>query len=220
MCGRYSNLTPVEAMRRLFAAGNGLLGEWQPRANLAPTQWLPVVRFNPATQTRSLDLLRWGLAPRWAADLSVGVKAINARAETLAERPTFREAFSKRRCLIPATGFYEWSGKQPYAIGRPDRSTIAFAGLWEGWRGPDGVVIRTFTIITQAPDEQVKPLHDRMPAILPPEAWPPWLGEIEASPEDLQALLAPAQTHGLVVTAESLSPGDASRQPPPDLFGR
>ncbi|MBV9587578.1 MAG: SOS response-associated peptidase, partial [Alphaproteobacteria bacterium] len=171
------------------------------RYNAAPTDTLAVVRFNPKTRERSLDLLRWGLVPLWAKDISFGVRCINARAESLARTPAFREAFERRRCLVPTDAFYEWQrrggNKQPYAIVPADSSqagsgVFAFAGLWERWRDPkDGSILRSFTIVTGEPNALCEPIHDRMPVILPKTAWPLWLGEEEASPAVLFGLLRP-----------------------------
>jgi len=199
MCGRYAITLPPEAMRQLFGAGNERIN-FGPRYNAAPTQQLPVIRYNPTASIRSLDLLRWGLVHRRAKDLSGGAKAINARAEGVATKWPFDDAFAKRRCLVPATAFYEWKkaeNKQPYAIGLADGGTMAFAGVWEAWRAPaplgqaEGEIIRTFSIITTRPNELMAPIHDRMPVILPPAAWPIWLGETPAEADQLGALLVP-----------------------------
>jgi putative SOS response-associated peptidase YedK len=152
-----------------------------------------VVRLHPATRARHLDLLRWGLVPHWAKDPKSGRQPINARAETLAGTPMFRDALPRRRCLVPADVFYEWqateAGKQPYAIARTDGQPMAFAGLWEGWRGADGTVLRTFTIVTTDANPVLRPLHERMPVILEAADWPTWLGETEGDPP---ALLRPS----------------------------
>jgi putative SOS response-associated peptidase YedK len=193
MCGRFVQKTPLGEIRVLFGAENPVPNA-PPRYNAAPTDTLAVVRYNPKTRQRSLDLLRWGLVPLWAKDISFGVRCINARSETLVETAAFRDAFERRRCLVPADAFYEWqkAGKKtvPYAIVPADGGLFAFAGLWERWKNPaDGSILRSFTIVTGAPNELCKPIHDRMPLILPPAAWPVWLGEVEASPEELLALL-------------------------------
>src|SRR5690606_25370196 len=134
--------------------------------------------------TRRVDAFHWGLVPRWAKDPKIGSRMINARAETVAEKAAFRSALKKRRCSVPADGFYEWqklagrTAKQPFYIHRPDGEPYAFAGLWETWRGPDGTgdeVLRSCTIITTAPNSEMAKIHDRMPVILPPEAWDTWL---------------------------------------------
>jgi putative SOS response-associated peptidase YedK len=141
--------------------------------------------------------LRWGLVPLWAKDLSFGPKCINARGETVATNNIFRDAFQRRRCLVPSDGFYEWqkqaAGKpQPYAIVPQDGEIFAFAGLWERWKNPaDGNIVRSFTIVTGLPNPLARPIHERMPVILPKAAWPLWLGETEATPDELLALISP-----------------------------
>jgi len=196
MCGRFVQKTPLGEIRVLFGASNPVPNA-PPRYNAAPTDTLAVVRYNPKTSERSLDLLRWGLVPLWAKDISFGVRCINGRAETLSRTPAFRDAFERRRCLVPADAFYEWQkmgGKtQPYAIVPADGGLFAFAGLWERWRNPqDGSILRSFTIVTGAPNELCRPIHDRMPVILPPAAWPLWLGEEDPGPKQLFALLQPS----------------------------
>jgi putative SOS response-associated peptidase YedK len=198
MCGRYLNKLPVAEIARIFETRNAL-PNYPARFNIAPTQAVLVVRYNPETKERSLDALRWGLVPHWAKDLTVGYKMINARAESVAKLPSFRDAFAKRRCIVPASGFYEWKKttgpKQPYAIVPEGDPVFAFAGLWENWRdkaaGERAAWIRTCAIITGEPNELVAPIHDRMPVMLPREAWSAWLGEEPASGEKLQALLKP-----------------------------
>lgn len=198
MCGRFLNKLPVAEIARIFEV-TAPLPNYPERYNLAPTQPILAVRLNPTTGQRSLDTLRWGLVPHWAKDLSIGARLINARAETLAKTPSFRDAFARRRCLIPASGFYEWQknaeGKQPYAIVPADEPLFAFAGLWENWRDRDAGEaapwLRSCTIVTGPANALLAPIHDRMPVILPRQAWGAWLGEIPASPAALQALLVP-----------------------------
>jgi putative SOS response-associated peptidase YedK len=198
MCGRFVQKTPLGEIHVLFET-EGAVPNMAPRYNCAPTDSLAVVRLNPQTRTRALDLLRWGLVPLWAKDPSFGPKAINARAETIATNNTFKDAFERRRCLVPADSFYEWQkldGKkatQPWAIAPADDGALfAFAGLWERWKNPqDGSILRSFTIVTGKPNALCEPIHDRMPTILPFAAWPIWLGESEASPAALLALLQP-----------------------------
>jgi putative SOS response-associated peptidase YedK len=161
------------------------------RFNIAPTQAAPVVRTN-LEGARELALLRWGLVPSWAKDLGVGNKMINARAESVAEKPAFREALRKRRCLVPATGFFEWEGppgrKQPFAITVPDTPVFAFAGLWESWRPAGGEPVQTFTIVTTDANEAVAAIHDRMPVILTPTDADTWLS---GSLDEARSLLKP-----------------------------
>jgi len=178
MCGRYSLTSPLEAVRRLFDVTGG--GNLAPRFNIAPTQGAAVVRLDPAAPSgRALDLLIWGLVPSWAKEAAIGSRLINARAETVAEKPSFRAAFGRRRCLVPADGFYEWQvapgGKQPYRITLSDGRPFAFAGLWEHWQGPDGAELESFTIITTEANPQLRPIHHRMPVILAADAHARWL---------------------------------------------
>jgi putative SOS response-associated peptidase YedK len=198
MCGRFLNKLPAAEIARIFRTTNPL-PNYPARYNIAPTDQVLTVRFNAKTQERTLDALRWGLVPHWAKDLKFGARCFNGRAETLATTPAFRDAFKSRRCLIPASGFYEWkktgAAKQPYAIVPNDEPLFAFAGLWENWRdraaGEDAEWVRTCAIVTGEPNELVAPIHDRMPVILPQEAWARWLGEEQAKPDELQELLAP-----------------------------
>jgi putative SOS response-associated peptidase YedK len=161
------------------------------RFNIAPTQEAPVIRAE-AGGARELRLLRWGLVPSWAKDLKVGTKMINARSEGAEEKPAFRAAIRQRRCVVPASGFFEWQGdagrKQPFAITVPEQPLLAFAGLWERWKPRDGEPVETFTIMTTDANEQVARIHDRMPVILPMDAIDTWLtGPAEAA----RALLKP-----------------------------
>jgi putative SOS response-associated peptidase YedK len=165
------------------------LSNYPRRWNGAPSQEFLVIRQNHKTGERSLDLLRWGLIPYWCADPKGGRKPINAKAETVARLPTFREAYRKRRCIFPVDGFYEWQatkdGKQPYAIAMKDRSPFGIAGLWENWKDPaTGEWTRTFAILTTPANDLVARIHDRMPAILNPTGCDRWLG-IEPDPHDL-----------------------------------
>jgi putative SOS response-associated peptidase YedK len=185
MCGRFASFLPAEALRQIFETVNPL-PNLAPSWNLAPTQPAPVVRLHPQTKERHLDLLAWGLVPYFTKDLKAARKPINARAESVATSPLFNAAFARRRCLVPASAFYEWQkiagGKLPYAIARADGHVMALGGLWEGWRSPEGEVLRTFTIITVPANEDVVELHDRMPLIIEERDWPAWLGEGEVDP--------------------------------------
>jgi putative SOS response-associated peptidase YedK len=140
---------------------------------------------------RSLDMLRWGLIPSWAKDIKVGFANINAKAEGIENKPAFRKAFERRRCLAPVDNFYEWrktaTGKQPYALALADRGIMALGGLWENWHSPAG----EWAIITTVPNQLCAEIHNRMPVILKPDAWPAWLGEEPADEQQLKALLAP-----------------------------
>jgi len=192
MCGRYSITTAPEALRDLFAFDER--PNLAPRYNVAPTQDVPAVRRD-VDGRRHLAALRWGLVPFWAKDLSIGAKMINARAETLAEKPAFRQAFAKRRCLLPADGFYEWrAGKaprQPFRIEFEDRKPFAFAGLWERWRNPvDGAAVESVAIVTTDASDSLKALHHRMPVILQPRDFRAWL-DPECDAQALRDLLRP-----------------------------
>ncbi len=186
--------------------------------NAAPTEDLPVVRFDAKAGERSLDNLRWGLVPYWAKDLKIGYSTINAKAEGIDERPTFREAFRRRRCLVPLDAFYEWKklGKErePYAAALADRRLMAMAGLWENWRSPAGEWVRSFTIVTTAANALLAPLHDRMPVILDPEAWPLWLGEAPADSERLKALLVPYPPDRMTVWPVDKRVGNVANKDP------
>jgi putative SOS response-associated peptidase YedK len=194
MCGRVVQKTPLNEIRVLFETVNPVPNV-AANYNCAPTQSLAVVRSDPDGR-RSLDLMRWGLIPSWAKDKAIGPRLINAMAETVATKPAFRDAFRRRRCLVPVDVFYEWQktchGKQPYAIGLADSSPMALAGLWERWKDPaDGAMLHSFAVITGPPNELVAPVHNRMPVILPPQAWPSWLGDEREGDDDLLALLRP-----------------------------
>ncbi len=188
MCGRYASFIPADRLHRLFRTVNPT-PNLQPTWNMAPTRDAPVVRLHPETRQRHLDLLRWGLVPHWARDPKSVRQPINARAETLATSPMFRDALARRRCLVPADAFYEWQategGKLPWAIVRADGAPLVFAGLWEGCRGADGTVLRTFTIVTTQANDALRPLHERMPVILEESAWPLWLGETDGQATEL-----------------------------------
>jgi putative SOS response-associated peptidase YedK len=198
MCGRFLNKLPTAEIARIFGTKNAL-PNYPARFNIAPTDPALVVRVNQKTIERSLDALRWGLVPHWAKDLKFGARCINARAETVQTTPAFRDAFESRRCIIPASGFYEWkkngAAKTPYAIVPSDAPLFAFAGLWENWRdkaaGDGAEWIRTCAIITGPPNELAAPIHDRMPVILPQETWARWVGEDDAGKDELQSLLKP-----------------------------
>jgi putative SOS response-associated peptidase YedK len=204
VCGRYTHLFTWKQLRRLMRLTTFPVEALPLRYNVAPTQTVPVVRA--AESGREGALLRWGLIPSWADDPAIGNRLINARAETAHEKPAFRQAFKRRRCLVPASGFYEWakagSGggkprggrKQPFYFYPADGELFAFAGLWERWRPRDGSAddsepVETFTILTTDANTAVRPVHDRMPVILAPDAWDLWLDGKD--PEGLPGLLKP-----------------------------
>jgi putative SOS response-associated peptidase YedK len=193
MCGRYTLVRGdkiVEVIPNVTMPANlRLVG----RYNVAPTQVVPVV----ANDSQQIQLFQWGLIPSWAKDAKIGNKLINARCETLAEKPAFRKALARRRCLIPADGFYEWQkrpggkDKIPMYIRMRGGDLFAFAGLWESWKSPEGQEVKTFTIITTPPNELLRPIHDRMPAIIPREGHEEWLKGGEMAPEDACKWLKP-----------------------------
>lgn len=204
MCGRYTLTSPDELLEEL---GVGEIPEGViPRYNLAPSQEAPVVANR--AEGRRLELFRWGLVPAWAHDPGAGYKMINARLETAAEKPAFREALRRRRCLVPADGFYEWRKegrrKVPHLIRREPRRPFAFAGLWERWRAPGGGWLLSFAILTGEANELVAPLHDRMPVVVPREDYGRWLSPDELAPEVLDDLLRPPGASGW--TAYEVSP--------------
>ena len=204
MCGRARLSSDVSEIKLVFSIPPerptpNIPANW----NAAPTEDLPVVRYDARARQRSLDVMRWGLVPFWAKDIKVGFTNINAKAEGIETRSAFREAFARRRCLVPFDCFYEWKklGKerQPYAVGLADRKLMALAGLWETWRSPAGERVRSFTIVTTAANPLLAEIHDRMPVILSPDHWPLWLGEEPADPEELKALLVPYPAEGLTI---------------------
>jgi putative SOS response-associated peptidase YedK len=189
MCGRFVLRASPEQLATLFDLPEPPALE--ARYNIAPTQPVGVVRRNPATLAREWALTLWGLIPSWSKDPSIGQKMINARAETAPEKPSFRAAFKRRRCLIPASGFYEWKkvadGKQPFFITSEDEAPLAFAGLWETWSSPDGGELDTCTILTTEANDMLRDLHDRMPVVVAPEDFGLWLGSGKDDPPDYLA---------------------------------
>jgi putative SOS response-associated peptidase YedK len=191
MCGRYTLHHNVEEIEVRFDAESNL-EDFGPRYNIAPSQMVPTIR---QTDKRELVNCKWGLIPFWAKDPAIGNKMINAKAETLAEKPSFKHALAKRRCLIPADGFYEWKkqGKapsQPIYIRRHDQGLFAFAGLWEEWKTPEGDKLPSCTIITVEPNELISQFHHRMAAILRPEDEAAWL-DLKNPAADVLPLLRP-----------------------------
>jgi putative SOS response-associated peptidase YedK len=224
VCGRFTTTRSAEDLTRAFDALNGIDHLLEPDYNVAPTDPVPAVRIarhtpdgEPADPHRQLQVFRWGLVPSWAADRSGGARMINARAETLAAKPAYRAAFERRRCLVPADGWYEWRsrehqpGKQAYYLTAADGGLLAFAGLWETWRGrgpddnPGGALWWTCSVVTTAAIGDLADIHDRMPLVLPPDRWAQWLGEAPADPD---RLLAP--TPDEVVAALEVRPVGAA----------
>lgn len=206
MCGRFTLHHSAEEIAERFDAE--VLPLLEPRYNIAPTQPVTVVTQNGA---RHLEQFQWGLIPSWAKDPKIGNRMINARAETLAEKPAYRTALVRRRCLIPADGFYEWreadnpaeGGRTPMHFRRRDGALFAFAGLWDEWHSSDGSPLRSCTIITGTPNPLVAPIHDRMPMILREENESAWLDHSLRDPEMLSALLAPYPAELMEVYAVS-----------------
>lgn len=198
MCGRFASTTPPDALASYFDAVAPDIDDDEVRAdyNVAPTRDVPTVRVREGE--RHVDYLRWGLVPRWAKDLRIGSKMINARSETVATKNSFRSAFKKRRCLVSADGFYEWkrlddSTKQPMFIHRVDGDPLAFAGLHERWTDAEGLrEFHTCTIITTTANAMMEPIHNRMPVLLAPGDWDRWLDPDNDDVEDLERLLTPA----------------------------
>ena len=198
MCGRYVSTTPPDVLAAQFGVDE-IVDEdvIRPRWNVAPTDPVPGV-VESSEGVRRLRPLRWGLLPSFVTDPGSGAKRINARAETVATSPAFRAAFARRRCILPADGFYEWDeGRQPWFIRRADGLPLAMAGVWEVWRGADDVLVRTCAVITTTANAMVAPVHDRMPAILEIAEYEPWLDR-GADGRDALALVRPAPEDLLV----------------------
>ena len=194
MCGRFTLTVDPDELLETFPWVTLPSQPLTPRYNIAPTQPVAVVANNGQNR---IELFRWGLIPAWAKDPAIGNRMINARAETLPEKPAFRSAFKKRRCLILANGFYEWrkepsgQGKTPMYIRLKSRAPFAFAGLWEAWRAPDDKTILSCVIITTTPNSLIEKIHDRMPVILKPDAYERWLDPAESEPFALLDVLKP-----------------------------
>jgi putative SOS response-associated peptidase YedK len=178
MCGRYRLSRRKQIIEEYFECDPGD-EDWSPRYNIAPTQAVPVIREHPKEPIRQISRMRWGLIPSWAKDPSIATGTINAKSETAAIKPAFRDPLRLRRCLIPADGFYEWKraakGKQPFCFEVNNGELFAFAGLWDGWKNPDGQWIKTCSILTTTPNAVTSAVHDRMPVILDPSSYDLWL---------------------------------------------
>jgi len=197
MCGRFTLRTPQNLLVDQFMLA--VTPSLQARYNIAPTQTIGVIRESESDRQRKLSFARWGLVPAWANEASIGNRMINARSETVEEKPAYRAAFRSRRCLIPADGFFEWKGsggsKQPYLFRMRDNGLFAFAGLWESWidrkNGADLAPLETCTILTTTPNDITSPIRDRMPVILTPNDYSQWLDPQLKNPEVLKPLLRP-----------------------------
>jgi putative SOS response-associated peptidase YedK len=220
MCGRVKFEGDVSQIKIAFRIPPDYpTPNYPPSWNVAPTDQLPIVRANPKTASRTLDLMRWGLVPYWAKDIKVGFSTINAMAETVDSKPVFREAFQRRRCLVPVEAYYEWKKldaktKQPYAFAPAEGGIMALAGLWETWKSPAQELVRSFTIITTTPNELAAEIHNRMPVILAPAAWPAWLGEEEADAGTLKALLVPCPAGEMTMWPVSARVGNVKNNDP------
>ncbi len=193
MCGRYAFFSPAEAVKRTFALDE--VPALEPRYNISPTQSVPAVRAAEEGH-RTFAMLHWGLVPKWAKERAIGNRMINARSETLAEKPSFRDAFRKRRCLVVANGWYEWQvapgGKQPWFIRLRNSESFAFAGLWERWKDPaDGALLESCTIVTTDASPSIRKIHERMPVVLGAPDWARWLDTAFSDTDKLAELLRP-----------------------------
>ena len=208
MCGRFTQTHSASELAARFDLDE--IPNWQPRYNIAPTQSIPTI-----VEPHHFKLLRWGLIPSWAKDSTIGTKLINARAETVSEKPSFRDAFKRRRCLIVADGYYEWkkqSGKkQPFYFQLEHHEPFAFAGLWERWNSPEGEPIETCTIITTEANELAATVHDRMPVILSASQYDRWL---DPTFKDAQSLLHPYSGGAMRTYAVSLTVNSPAHDAP------
>lgn len=216
MCGRFMQERPVSDLAEIFAA-EPLADDPGGRWNIAPTDEAMVVVQRE--ERRAITSYRWGLIPHWAPDAKIASRTFNARAESVATMPAFRESFRRRRCLVPVDGFYEWrrvgSARLPYRVFRSDGRALALAGLWSGWRNPEtDEVRRTFTIVTTTPNAVVADLHNRMPVIVPEEAWSRWLDPAPADPGELRALLEPTDAVALEIAPVSRLVNDVRHDGP------
>lgn len=216
MCGRFTLKASGHALADFFQFDN--VPEVTSRFNIAPTQPVAAVRLRAPEGKREFTWLRWGLVPSWSKDLKIGARTINARAETAAEKPAFRSALRRRRCLLPADGFYEWQQrdgvKQPYHFQLRDGGLFAFAGLWETWEGPGGELIETAALLTTEANELVRPIHERMPVILEPGSYGQWLEPAEQQPATLLPLLKPYRSDAMTAVPVSRWVNDAKHDDP------
>ena len=215
MCGRFTQQRPASELAEIFGA-EPLVDAPGGRFNVAPTDEAVVVVQRE--ERRAVTAYRWGLIPHWASDAKVGSRLFNARAETITASPAFRDAFRRRRCVVPLDAFYEWKRegtiRQPYLVGRVDGRPLAVAGLWAGWHDPaTDLVRRTFTIVTTTPNAALADLHDRMPVVLADDAWERWLAP-SSDPAELIGLLAPDETIDLRIQAVSRLVNDVREDGP------
>ncbi|MFL5675301.1 MAG: SOS response-associated peptidase [Chloroflexota bacterium] len=216
MCGRFTQQRPASELAEIFGA-EPLADDLGGHFNVAPTDEASVVVQRD--ERRAITSYRWGLIPHWASDAKVGSRMFNARAETVTTSPAFRDAFARKRCLVPVDSFYEWKRegtiRQPYRVVRRDGMPLALAGLWAGWRDPaTEIVRRTFTILTTTPNDALADLHDRMPVVVSKDAWARWLDPAAADPSELLGLLAPNEEVDLDVYAVERFVNDVRRDGP------
>jgi len=199
MCGRFTLISSLDLLKRIFKLNRGPL--LPPNYNIAPTQPTAAIRLAPDRE-REMTAMRWGLIPSWAKDEKFSVKAINARCETVFENPAFRWAVRQRRCLVPTDGYYEWNKqgqtKRPYYIRLSDGASFAFAGIWETWSGPDEEPVESCSILTTEANSLLQPIHPRMPVILSPNDYEPWLDPARDTPDSLAPMLKPTPSEAMV----------------------
>jgi putative SOS response-associated peptidase YedK len=218
MCGRFTLHLPPDLLAEIF--GLSEIPVFPSRYNIAPTQQVAAIR-EKANGLREMDFLRWGLIPSWAKDKSVGNRMINARSETVAEKPAFRKAVRLRRCIVPASGFFEWreaeKRKLPFYLRCRDGSPMAFAGMWDAWKSPEGETVESCTILTTSSNELIEPLHDRMPVILHSEEYHLWLNREITDPEKLMPVFRayPANLMEMYPVSELVN---SPRNDSPDLI--
>ncbi len=216
MCGRFTLNTSAKIIAEFFKLSE--VPDIKPQYNIAPTQSIATVTVSLETMQRQFQFMRWGLIPSWAKDMKIGSKMINARSETVAEKPAFRSAIKHRRCLIIADGFYEWQPqgkkKQPYYFQMANNEPFALAGLWENWRSPEAENIVSCSIITTAANETVQPVHDRMPVILPSGHWEQWLDPSIENSQEVLPLLKPYDSAAMKAKAVSAIVNSPTRDSP------
>jgi putative SOS response-associated peptidase YedK len=216
MCGRFTLNTSAKIIAEFFKLSE--VPDIKPRYNIAPTQSVATVTVDREKMQRQFQFMRWGLIPSWAKDMKIGSHTINARSETVAEKPAFRSAIKHRRCLIIADGFYEWQPqgkkKQPYYFQMANNEPFAIAGLWENWRSPEGENIVSCSIITTTANETVQPVHDRMPVILPSGDWEQWLDSSINNSQQVLPLLKPYDPAAMKANAVSAIVNSPTRDSP------
>ncbi len=216
MCGRYSLKTPADTLAEHFQLAK--VSPVKPRYNIAPSQPILTVRVLAPQYGREIGLTRWGLIPSWAKDPSIGTRLIIARAETVSEKPAFRDAIQRRRCLIPADGYYEWQRlgrrKQPFYVRMKDERPFAFAGLWERWTGPDGKTVETCALLTTEPSESLRAIHNRMPVILDTKHYDLWLDPGIQRVTQFQPLFSPYHDEEMTAYPVSLYVNDPGHDDP------